>query len=157
MSRWQCALIAAAGLFGLSGAACAEPGTGVGKWRWNGAESHYESGTYAKEQVMEITRIDASGIAVSQTVTLVDGKTFDWSIDSPWDNTMRKGSRWMSFAFARISDHEFKDRYRMAEGGQVGGETFTISPNRIVIRGSSHQAGHDDKKFHYVEIWDRIE
>jgi hypothetical protein len=153
--RVLAAVIAA---FAVCGAAQADDATsGVGKWRWNGAASHYETGEYATEQTMEIRRNDADGISVAQTVTQKDGSTFDWSIDSPYDDKMRPGSKWMAFAFARISDHQFKDRYRMLGEDKVGGETFTISPKRIVIRGSWHKPGQDAKKYSYVEVWDRIE
>jgi len=87
-------------------------------------------------------------------VTLKTGKTFNWSIDAPYDNKMRHASEWMSFAFSRISKSQFHDRYKMDADGQVGAETFTITPDRITIKGSSIQKG---KKMPYVEVWDRVE
>jgi hypothetical protein len=129
-------------------------GPGVGKWRWNPAESHYTTGAYAKEQTMVITRNDPSGLAVSQTVTPIQGQTFNWEIEAPYDNKMRHASQWMSFAFKRISATKFHDRYKMDADGERGEETFTITPDRITIRGASM---HKGKKAPYVEIWDRVE
>jgi len=127
---------------------------GIGKWRWSEAESNYSSGVYATEQTMTITKNDMTGITVSQHVSLKDGKTFDWSIDAPYDDKMRHASQWMSFAFSRINDHQFHDRYIMDADGQKGAETFTITPDRITIKGSSIQNG---KEMPYVEVWDRVE
>jgi hypothetical protein len=126
---------------------------GVGKWRWSEAASHYSTGAYAKEQTMIITRNDKAGIAVSQIVTLKDGKTFEWSIDAPYDNKMRHASTWMSFAFRRISGATFHDRYKV-DSGERGEETFFITPAKITIKGASIR---DGKKMPYVEIWDRVE
>lgn len=131
----------------------ADDGVGVGKWRWNAAESHYTTGNYATEQTMEITRNDKKGIAVSQVVTPIDGKTFSWSIEAPYDDKMRHASTWMSFAFKRISDNSFHDRYVMNDGKR-GEETFTISPQKLVIKGNYFHGG---KKLPYVEVWDRVE
>lgn len=125
----------------------------VGSYRWNAKASHYKSGAYATEQTMEITRVDANSIAVSQTVTLADGKTFSWNIDSPLDDTLRHASTWMSFAFKRVSGGAIHNRYKM-DDGQEGEETFTASPTQIVIKGHSFK---DGKKQPYVEVWDRVE
>jgi hypothetical protein len=141
-------------IFGIASIAHAADGPGVGKWRWSAAESHYASGAYATEQTMIITRNDRDGIAVSQIVTPPDGKTFSWNIEAPWDNKMRKASTWMSFAFKRISDNQFHDRYVMNQGGMRGEETFTITPTKITIRGHSVDKG---KKQPYVEVWNRVE
>ena len=138
----------------LAGTAHATDGVGVGKYVWSATESHYESGTYASEQTMEITKNDKTGIAVSQVVTPKEGKTFSWSIDAPYDNKMRKASTWMSFAFSRISDNQFHDRYIMNDTGEKGAETFTIEPKKLTIRGSSI---HEGKKMSYVEIWNRVD
>lgn len=138
----------------LAFAAQAADGPGVGKWRWSATESHYESGTYATEQTMEITRNDEKGIAVSQVVTPPNGKTFSWNIEAPYDDTMRKASTWMSFAFKRISDTQFHDRYIMNDSGMKGEETFTITPTKITIEGHSWDKG---KKQTYVEVWNRVE
>jgi hypothetical protein len=140
--------------FGFAGVAHAADGPGVGKWRWSAAESHYATGPYATEQTMEITRNDKDGIAVSQVVTPPDGKTFSWNIEAPYDNKMRKASAWMSFAFKRISDNQFHDRYVMNDSGMRGEETFTITPDKITIRGASITKG---KKQPYVEVWNRVE
>ncbi len=126
---------------------------GIGKWRWSEAESRYAGGAYAKEQTMIITRNDKSGIAVSQVVTLKDGKTFEWSIDAPYDNKMRHASQWLGFAFRRISDTQFHDRYRM-DSGEKGQEVFNIAPDTITIKGWSVRNG---KKLPYTEIWNRIQ
>jgi hypothetical protein len=91
---------------------------------------------------------------VSQHVTLKDGKTFDWSIDAPYDDKMRHASQWMSFAFSRLNAHQFHDRYIMDADHQKGAETFTITPDRITIKGSSVQKG---KTMPYVEVWDHVE
>lgn len=131
----------------------AETITAVGKWRWNPAESHYDHGAYATEQTMEITKLDKTGITVSQVVTLKDGKTFNWTTDAPFDDKMRHASTWMSFAFSRISDTQFHDRYVM-DDGQEGEETFTVEAKRITIRGAST---HEGKKQPYVEVWDRVD
>jgi len=135
-------------------AAKAEDGIGVGKWKWNPTESHYATGAYATEQTMEIKRNDKNGIAVSQVVTPLDGKTFSWSIDAPYDDKMRHASQWMSFAFSRISDNSFHDRYIMDADGQQGEETFTITDKKLTIVGASIQKG---EKKPYVEVWDRVE
>ncbi|MDB5395799.1 MAG: hypothetical protein JWM91_3305 [Rhodospirillales bacterium] len=140
--------------FGFAGGAHAADGPGVGKWRWSAAESHYATGAYATEQTMEITRNDKDGIAVSQVVTPPDGKTFSWNIEAPYDNKMRKASAWMSFAFKRISANQFHDRYVMNDSGMRGEETFTITPDKITIRGASVTKG---KKEPYVEVWSRVE
>src|ERR1700744_1413810 len=98
----------------LRGTAQAAGGVGVGKYVWNKAESHYEAGFYATEQTMIIHKNDKTGINVEQTVTPTGGgKTFSWHIDAPYDDQMRHGSQWMSFAFTRISDNQFHDRYIM--------------------------------------------
>ncbi len=113
---------------------------GIGNWRWSESESNYSN--------------DKSGIIVSQHVTLKDGKAFDWHIDAPWDDQMRHASTWMSFAFSRISDSQFHDRYKMDTDGEEGAETFTITPTRLTIKGSSM---HQGKDMPYVEVWDRVE
>jgi hypothetical protein len=127
---------------------------GIGKWVWSESESHYTSGVYAKEQTMTITKNDATGITVSQHVSLKDGKTFDWHIDAPYDDQMRHASQWMSFAFSRLSDSQFHDRYKMDADGEEGAETFTITPTRLTIKGSSM---HQGKDMPYIEVWDRVE
>lgn len=132
----------------------AEANIGVGKWVWNAKESHYTEGAYAKEQTMEIKRLDKNGITVSQNVTLVDGKNFTWSIDAPFDDQMRHGSQWMSFAFTRISDSQFHDRYIMDADGKTGEETFTIKGRKLILEGA---AIVDGKKMPYVEVWDRAD
>lgn len=148
-------LSAVAATFCIAGYAHAADGPGVGKWHWSATESHYTTGTYATEQTMEITRNDKDGIAVSQTVTPADGgKTFSWNIEAPYDNKMRKASTWMSFAFRRISDTSFHDRYIMNDSGMRGEETFTITPDKITIRGASVTKG---KKEPYVEVWNRVQ
>jgi len=136
----------------IAGAAHAEDGIGVGKYRWNKKESHYEAGYYATEQTMVISKNNKDGLAVMQVVTPVDGKTFSWNIDAPYDDQMRPGSTWMSFAFSRISDNQFHDRYIMNDTGEKGAETFTITPKKLTIRGSSV---HNGKEMSYVEVWDR--
>lgn len=136
------------------GAAHAADGPGVGKWVWSAAESHYESGHYAIRQTMEITRNDSRGIAVSQDVTLKDGKTFHWTIDAPYDDKMRPASTWMSFAFSRLSPTMFRDRYVMNDTGVTGEETFAIAPEKITITGHSIMNG---KRQNYVEVWNRRE
>lgn len=146
-------LVAVALALGPS-AAVAEANIGVGKWVWNAKESHYTEGAYAKAQTMEIKRLDKDGISVSQNVTLVDGKNFTWSIDAPFDDQMRHGSQWMSFAFTRISDTQFHDRYVMDADGKQGEETFTIKGRKLVLEGA---AIVDGKKMPYVEIWDRVD
>ncbi len=83
---------------------------------------------YTLRQTMEIIKNDKTGIAVSQEVTPLDGKTFSWHIDAPYDDKMRPGSQWMSFAFSRISDNQFHDRYKMNDSGIEGAETYTITP-----------------------------
>jgi hypothetical protein len=140
---------------GFAGTAQAADGPGVGKWIWSAKESHYTTGPYATEQTMIITRNDPDGIAVSQVVTPPNGKTFSWNIEAPYDNKMRKASAWMSFAFKRISANQFHDRYIMNDSGMKGAETFTIRPNKIVIRGASVSA--EGKKEPYVEVWNRVE
>ena len=140
--------------FAITGPAYAKDGAGVGKWRWSASESHYSTGAYTTEQTMEITRNDKHGIAVSQVVTPLDGKTFSWNIEAPYDNKMRHASQWMSFAFSRISDTQFHDRYVMNADGMRGEETFTITPDKITIRGYSITKG---KKSPYVEVWDHVE
>jgi hypothetical protein len=137
-----------------AGAARAEDGVGVGKYRWNEKASHYESGVYATEQTMIIYKNTKNELSVMQVVTPVGGKTFSWSIDAPYDDQMRHGSTWMSFAFSRISDNEFHDRYIMDDTGEKGAETFTITPKRLTIRGSSV---HNGKEMSYVEVWDRVD
>lgn len=127
---------------------------GIGKWVWSEKELNYSTGVYAKEQTMIITKNDPTGLSVSQHVVLKDGKAFDWHIDAPWDDQMRHASTWMSFAFSRISDTEFHDRYKMDVDGEEGAETFTITPTRLTIRGSSL---HQGKQMPYVEVWDRVE
>jgi len=144
-------MAALAAMFGV-GAAQAADGPGVGKWVWSAAESHYESGHYATRQTMEITRNDERGIAVSQEVTLTNGKTFRWNIDAPYDDKMRPASTWMSFAFSRVSPTVFRDRYVMNDTGVRGEETFTIMPRKIRIEGHSFLNG---KRQNYVEVWNR--
>ncbi|WP_157219807.1 hypothetical protein [Flavisphingomonas formosensis] len=134
--------------------AYAADGPGVGKWIWSAEESHYETGHYATHQTMEITRNDDRGIAVSQQVTLTDGKSFSWNIDAPYDDKMRPASSWMSFAFSRISPTEFRDRYVMNDTGVKGEEVFTITPRKITIKGHSFMNG---KQQDYVEVWNRVE
>jgi len=138
----------------VAGLAHAQDGVGVGKYRWNAKESHYSTGAYTTEQTMEITKNDKAGIAVSQVVTPLDGKTFSWNIDAPYDNKMRHASQWMSFAFSRISANQFHDRYIMSDSGIRGAETYTITPNKLTIRGAAVIKG---KKQPYVEIWDRVQ
>lgn len=134
-------------------AAQADTRSWVGDFVWNAKESHYETGAYATHQTMKISRVDDGSIAVSQVVTLKDGKTFDWNIDSPLDDTMRHASTWMSFAFKRLSPDAIHNRYVM-DDGQQGEETFTMENNKIVIRGATIR---DGKKLPYVEVWDRVE
>jgi len=67
---------------------------------------------------------------------------------------MRHASQWMSFAFSRISDSQFHDRYTMDADGEAGAETFTITPTRLTIKGSSM---HQGKDMPYTEVWDRVE
>lgn len=146
-------IIAAAALC-LSGSAYADGGVGVGKYVWNKAESHYEAGFYATQQTMIIHKNDATGINVEQTVTPINGKTFSWHIDAPYDDVMRHGSQWMSFAFTRISDNQFHDRYIMDDTKEEGAETFTIKDKKLILEGSSV---HNGKKMSYVEVWDKVE
>lgn len=148
------AFAVATALAAVPAVAAAEASIGVGKWVWNAKESHYSEGAYAKEQTMEIKRLDKDGIAVSQNVTLVDGKNFTWSIDAPFDDQMRHGSQWMSFAFSRISDTQFHDRYIMDADGKTGEETFTIKGRKLILEGASLR---DGKKMPYVEVWDRVD
>jgi len=129
-------------------------GVGVGKYVWNAKESHYSTGAYTTQQTMEITKNDKDGIAVSQVVTPLDGKTFSWHIEAPYDDKMRPGSQWMSFAFSRISDNQFHDRYKMNDSGIEGEETYTITPKKVTIEGAAIIKG---KKEPYVEVWDRVE
>ena len=117
-------LTAAAAVLALAAQARAEGGVGVGKYVWNKAESHYEAGYYATEQTMIIHKNDKTGIAVSQTVTPINGKTFSWHIDAPYDDKMRHGSQWMSFAFSRLVDNKFHNRYIMDDTKEEGAETF---------------------------------
>jgi hypothetical protein len=138
----------------LAAPSLADPAAnGVGKWRWSEAESHYMTGAYATEQTMIVSKNDKTGIAVSQVVTLKDGKTREWSIDAPYDNKMRHASEWIAFAFHRISDNRFHDRYRM-DSGEKGQETFFIQPDKITIKGASVR---DGKTLPYIEVWNRIE
>ena len=132
----------------------AKDGVGVGKYKWNPTESHYETGAYATEQTMEITRNDKNGIAVSQVVSPIGGKTFSWNIDAPYDDKMRHASQWMSFAFSRISDNSFHDRYIMDADGEQGEETFVITDKKLTITGASM---HKGEKKSYVEVWDRVD
>jgi hypothetical protein len=132
----------------------AENGVGIGKYVWNAKESHYSTGAYTTQQTMEITKNDSSGIAVSQVVTPLDGKTFTWHIEAPYDDKMRPASSWMSFAFSRISANQFHDRYRMNDTGVEGAETYTITPKKLTIEGAAVING---KKEPYVEVWDRVE
>ena len=129
-------------------------GVGVGKYVWNAKESHYSTGAYTTQQTMEITKNDKDGIAVSQVVTPVDGKTFSWHIEAPYDDKMRPASQWMSFAFSRISENQFHDRYRMNDSGIEGAETYTITPKKLTIEGAAIVNG---KKEPYVEVWDRVD
>jgi hypothetical protein len=143
----------------IAAAACAvqahaEKGVGVGKYVWNAKESHYSTGNYTTQQTMEISKNDSTGIAVSQVVTPLDGKTFSWHIEAPYDDVMRPGSTWMSFAFRRISDNQFHDRYRMNDSGIEGEETYTITDKKLTIEGAAVIKG---KKEPYVEVWDRVE
>jgi len=147
-------LIIATAAICLSGSAYAEGGVGVGKYVWNKAESHYEAGYYATEQTMIIHKNDATGINVEQTVTPINGKTFSWHIDAPYDDVMRHGSQWMSFAFTRIADNQFHDRYIMDDTKEEGAETFTIKDKKLILEGSSV---HNGKKMTYVEVWDKVE
>jgi hypothetical protein len=148
-------LLAAAATLTFGATAHAEGGMGVGKYVWNKAESHYEAGFYATEQTMIIHKNDATGINVEQTVTPVGGgKTFSWHIDAPYDDQMRHGSQWMSFAFTRISDNQFHDRYIMDDTKEEGAETFTIKDKKLILEGSSV---HNGKKMTYVEVWDKVE
>ena len=153
MTRALSAAAAALSLIAFAPAHAAD-GVGVGKYKWNPTESHYATGAYASEQTMVIKRNNKNGIAVSQVVTPLDGKTFTWSIDAPYDNKMRHASQWMSFAFSRISDNSFHDRYVMDVDGQQGEETFTITGKKLIIKGASIQNG---EKKPYVEVWDRVE
>jgi hypothetical protein len=132
----------------------ADKGVGVGKYVWNAKESHYSTGAYTTQQTMEITKNDSTGIAVSQVVTPLDGKTFSWHIEAPYDDKMRPGSQWMSFAFSRISDNQFHDRYRMNDSGIEGEETYTTTDKKLTIEGAAVIKG---KKEPYVEVWDRVE
>jgi len=147
-------LSAAAATLGFAALAHAEGGVGVGKYVWNAKESHYSTGAYTTEQTMEIKKNDKDGIAVSQVVTPLDGKTFSWHIEAPYDDKMRPGSQWMSFAFSRISDNQFHDRYRMNDSGIEGEETYTITAKKLTIEGAAMIKG---KKEPYVEVWDKVE
>jgi hypothetical protein len=147
-------LAAASATLTFAAHAYAEDGVGVGKYVWNAKESHYSTGAYTLRQTMEITRNDKTGIAVSQEVTPLDGKTFSWHIDAPYDDQMRHGSQWMQFAFSRISDNQFHDRYIMNDSGIEGAETYTITPKRLTIEGAAMIKG---KREPYVEIWERVE
>jgi hypothetical protein len=148
-------VLAAAATVSLCATAHAADGVGVGKYVWNKTESHYEAGFYATQQTMIIHKNDANGIDVEQTVTPVGGgKTFSWHIDAPYDDQMRHGSQWMSFAFTRISDNQFHDRYIMDDTKEEGAETFTIKGNKLILEGSSV---HNGKKMSYVEVWDKVE
>jgi hypothetical protein len=147
-------ILAAAATLSLGATAHAADGVGVGKYVWNKDASHYEAGYYASAQTMVISRNDKNGLAVSQTVTPVGGKTFSWKIDAPYDDKMRHGSQWMSFAFSRISDNQFHDRYIMDDTKEEGAETYTITDKRLTIEGSSV---HNGKKMSYLEVWDKVE
>jgi hypothetical protein len=147
-------LAATSAMLAIAAQAHAEDGVGVGKYRWNATESHYSTGAYTTEQTMEITKNDKTGIAVSQVVTPLDGKTFSWNIEAPYDNKMRHASTWMSFAFSRIADNKFHDRYIMGDSGVRGAETYTITPKKLTIVGAAIIKG---KKEPYVEVWDRID
>ena len=148
-------LLAAAATLTFGATAHAEGGVGVGKYVWNKAESHYEAGFYATEQTMIIHKNDKTGINVEQTVTPVGGgKTFSWHIDAPYDDKMRHGSQWMQFAFSRISDNQFHDRYKMNDSGIEGAETYTITPKRLTIEGAAMIKGKSEP---YVEVWDRVD
>jgi hypothetical protein len=148
-------ILATTAIISLAATAHAEGGVGVGKYVWNKAESHYEAGFYATEQTMIIHKNDATGIDVEQTVTPVGGgKAFNWHIDAPYDDRMRHGSQWMSFAFTRISDSQFHDRYIMDDTKEEGAETFTIKGKKLILEGSSV---HNGKKMSYVEVWDKVE
>jgi hypothetical protein len=129
-------------------------GVGVGKYVWNAKESHYSTGVYTTQQTMEITKNDKDGIAVLQVVTPLDGKTFTWHIEAPYDDKMRHASQWMSFAFSRISDNQFHDRYIMNDSGIEGAETYTITPKKLTIEGAAIINGKNEP---YVEVWDRVE
>ena len=147
-------LTAAAATVVIAAQAHAEDGVGVGKYKWNARESHYSTGAYTTEQTMEITKNDKTGIAVSQVVTPLDGKTFSWHIEAPYDDQMRPGSQCMSFAFSRISDNQFHDRYKMNDSGIEGAETYTITPKRLTIEGAAIIKGKPEP---YVEVWDRVD
>jgi hypothetical protein len=60
----------------------------------------------------------------------------------------------MSFAFTRISDNQFHDRYIMHDTKEEGAETFTIKDKKLILEGSSV---HNGKKMTYVEVWDKVE
>jgi hypothetical protein len=60
----------------------------------------------------------------------------------------------MSFAFRRISDNQFHDRYRMNDSGIEGEETYTITDKKLTIEGAAIIKG---KKEPYVEVWDKVE
>ena len=145
---------AAVATIAFAAQAHAEKGVGIGKYVWNAKESHYSTGAYTTQQTMEITKNDKDGIAVSQVVTPLDGKTFSWHIEAPYDDKMRAASQWMSFAFSRISENQFHDRYRMNDTGVEGAETYTITDKKITIEGAATING---KKEPYVEVWDRVE
>src|ERR1700761_7050372 len=147
-------IAAAAATFAIAAQAHAEDGIGVGKYVWNAKESHYSTGAYTTEQTMEITKNGKDGIAVSQVGPPLDGKTFSWHIEAPYDDQMRPGSQWMSFAFRRISDNQFHDRYKMNDSGIEGEETYTITAKKLTIEGAAVIKG---KKEPYVEVWDKVE
>jgi len=125
--------------------------SGEGKWLWNPTESHYGTPTYAKEQTMLITRDDGRITFLAKRV-LADGKKIEWGIDGKFDGKMHKGD-WISMSFKRVSPNALSDRYVMADGSMKGGETATISANKIIIRGAS--TDKTGKKSSYVEVWDR--
>ena len=147
-------LSAAATVLAIAAQAHAQDGAGVGKYVWNKAESHYEAGYYATEQTMVISKIDKDGLAVAQTVTPINGKTFSWHLEAPFDDKMRHASQWMSFAFSRLGENKFHNRYIMDDTKEEGAETYTIVGKKLTIEGSSV---HDGKKMSYVEVWDKVE
>lgn len=123
----------------------------VGSYVWNAKDSKYEAPVYAREQTMEVTRDDPGGIALTQKVTLADGKKLEWGFKSTYDGTPQPGE-WITVAVKRLTPNSFENTYTMSDGHK-GYEVATITADRITINGSHLDNG---KKLTYIEIWDRV-
>ena len=102
-------------------------------------------------------RLCADGLRIVSPhgdVTLTPKLVTAGHIEAPYDDKMRPGSTWMSFAFSRISDNQFHDRYKMNDSGIEGAETYTITPKRLTIEGAAMIKGKSEP---YVEVWDRVD